>query len=193
MRGELQRLHRRLGLTTVYVTHDQEEALSLADRLVVLKSGVTQQIGSPDELYNSPANVFVADFMGFRNLLPMICAQVADGAARLEAGGLALEVPTPADLRGGQSATVAIRPGDLSLAGSGPDAIAATVTAVAYLGNEFDIELEVAGGTRLYLRGTNRVSVGERVTVAVDRSRVMVYPDEVAAGPGATAESANRP
>ncbi|MBX6389622.1 MAG: ABC transporter ATP-binding protein, partial [Frankia sp.] len=69
MRTEIRRLHQSLGLTTVYVTHDQEEALSMADRLVVLRAGRVQQIGTPEELHSRPANWHVADFMGFRNLL----------------------------------------------------------------------------------------------------------------------------
>src|SRR3982750_1728980 len=71
MRTEIRRLHQSLGLTTIYVTHDQEEALSLADPLVVLREGVVQQVGKPEELYGSPANAYVAGFMGYRNLLPM--------------------------------------------------------------------------------------------------------------------------
>src|SRR5919199_2171737 len=71
MRTEIRRLHQSLGLTTVYVTHDQEEALSLADRLVILREGVVQQVGTPEELYRSPVNSYVASFMGYRNLLPV--------------------------------------------------------------------------------------------------------------------------
>jgi len=71
LRTEIQRLHRELGLTTIYVTHDQEEALSLADRLVVLRDGVTEQIGPPDAIYYRPANLYVADFVGFRNAVDM--------------------------------------------------------------------------------------------------------------------------
>ncbi|MFD0516926.1 ABC transporter ATP-binding protein [Paractinoplanes durhamensis] len=71
MRTEIRRLHQSLGLTTVYVTHDQEEALSMADRLVVLRDGRVQQIGTPEELHTRPANRHVADFMGYRNLLPL--------------------------------------------------------------------------------------------------------------------------
>ena len=75
MRTEIQRLHRELGLTTIYVTHDQEEAFSLADRLVVMRDGVTEQIGPPDEIYYRPANLYVADFVGFRNALAMTLEQ----------------------------------------------------------------------------------------------------------------------
>ncbi|WP_344288658.1 ABC transporter ATP-binding protein, partial [Streptomyces synnematoformans] len=84
MRTEIRRLHQRLGLTTVYVTHDQEEALSLADRLVVLRDGTTQQIGTPEEVYGSPANRYVAGFMGYRNMLDVT---VTDGAGAGGDGG----------------------------------------------------------------------------------------------------------
>ena len=71
MRTEIRRLHQQLDLTTVYVTHDQEEALSLADRLVLLRDGVVEQVGPPEELYPQPASAYVAGFMGYRNLLEM--------------------------------------------------------------------------------------------------------------------------
>src|SRR2546421_9625635 len=71
MRTEIRRLHQTLGLTTVYVTHDQEEALALADRLVVLRDGEVQQVGSPEEVYAHPVNRYVAGFMGYRNMIPV--------------------------------------------------------------------------------------------------------------------------
>ncbi|HXD62451.1 MAG TPA: ABC transporter ATP-binding protein, partial [Lacisediminihabitans sp.] len=71
MRTEIRRLHQALGLTTVYVTHDQEEALALADRLVVLRLGEVQQVGSPEEVYAHPVNQYVAGFMGYRNMIPV--------------------------------------------------------------------------------------------------------------------------
>ena len=70
MRAEIRRIHRELGSTTIYVTHDQEEALSLADRIVVMRDGVVRQIGTPEELYARAGHLDVADFMGYRNLLP---------------------------------------------------------------------------------------------------------------------------
>src|SRR5690554_3529528 len=80
MRTEIRRLHQSLGLTTIYVTHDQEEALSMADRLVVLREGRVQQIGTPEELHNDPVNWHVADFMGYRNLLDLeVTRSGADG------------------------------------------------------------------------------------------------------------------
>jgi putative spermidine/putrescine transport system ATP-binding protein len=85
MRMEIRRLHQTLGLTTVYVTHDQEEALSLADRLVVLREGEVQQIGTPEEVYAQPVNSYVASFMGYRNLLDL----TVTGAVRSQATDVA--------------------------------------------------------------------------------------------------------
>ena len=94
MRTEIRRLHQSLGLTTVYVTHDQEEALSMADRLVVLRNGKVQQIGAPEELHTTPANWHVADFMGFRNLLSMQVVEASAGRVVVEGAGRRLtEVP----------------------------------------------------------------------------------------------------
>jgi putative spermidine/putrescine transport system ATP-binding protein len=84
MRGEIRRLHQSLGLTTLYVTHDQEEALSLADRLVVLRDGRVSQIGTPAELYERPAGAYVAGFMGYRNMLTL---------SAVEAGGVVEGAP----------------------------------------------------------------------------------------------------
>ena len=90
MRTEIRRLHQSLGLTTVYVTHDQEEALSLADRLVVLREGRVQQVGTPEELHTRPANWHVADFMGFRNLLELEVTHASGDHAAVRGEGLTL-------------------------------------------------------------------------------------------------------
>ncbi|MGV9235785.1 ABC transporter ATP-binding protein [Streptomyces nigra] len=123
-RRELKRIQRDLGHTTILVTHDQEEALSLADRIAVMKDGVIQQLGTPYEIYDSPATVFVADFVGEPaiNLLPGTVT--ADGRARLsDTARLALPVPVEA----GREVVVGIRPEDLALGGE--DGLAARVVA----------------------------------------------------------------
>ncbi|MFG2552845.1 ABC transporter ATP-binding protein [Streptomyces sp. NPDC048581] len=126
-RRELKRIQRDLGHTTILVTHDQEEALSLADRIAVMKDGVIQQLGTPYEIYDSPANVFVADFVGEPaiNLLPGTATD--DGHARLsDTVRLALPMPVPA----GRKVTVGIRPEDLTLTLTGEtNGLAARVVA----------------------------------------------------------------
>src|SRR4051794_2725899 len=101
MRTEIRRLHQSLGLTTIYVTHDQEEALSLADRLVILREGLVQQVGSPEELYRAPVNAYVASFMGYRNLLPVEVTGSAGSAGSARTDGDLVRVGAPGlDLTG---------------------------------------------------------------------------------------------
>lgn len=125
-RRELKRIQRDLGHTTILVTHDQEEALSLADRIAVMKDGVIQQLGTPYEIYDSPANVFVADFVGEPaiNLLPGITD--TDARARLsDTVRIALPVPLPE----GRKVVVGIRPEDLTLTSEDDGGLPARVVA----------------------------------------------------------------
>ncbi|MFI5687079.1 ABC transporter ATP-binding protein [Streptomyces sp. NPDC051636] len=115
-RRELKRIQRDLGHTTILVTHDQEEALSLADRIAVMKDGVVQQLGTPFEVYDSPASTFVADFVGEPaiNLLPGIATDDGQHARLSATVRIALPVPVAA----GRSVVVGIRPEDLELTGA---------------------------------------------------------------------------
>lgn len=114
-RRELKRIQRDLGHTTILVTHDQEEALSLADRIAVMRNGVIQQLGTPYEIYDSPANTFVADFVGEPaiNLLPAIATD--DGHARLSA---AVRIALPVKVAPGREVVLGIRPEDLEITGA---------------------------------------------------------------------------
>ena len=84
MRYEIKALHERLQITSIYVTHDQQEALALSDRIVVMKSGDIQQIGTPNEIYSRPANLFVADFMGFKNIWPAKITGIKEDGEEME-------------------------------------------------------------------------------------------------------------
>jgi putative spermidine/putrescine transport system ATP-binding protein len=157
MRTEIRRLHQSLGLTTVYVTHDQEEALSLADRLVVLRDGVVQQVGTPRELYTEPVNAYVAAFMGYRNMLP----GTVDGV----------------ELAPGDEVTVAVRPEDFVV---GDNGIRVKVEVAEYHGREMAVEAVTESGRRLLFRTTERLAPGDRVSISVKPDRVRVFSGETA-------------
>ena len=168
MRTEIKRIHQTLGLTTVYVTHDQEEALSLADRLVLLRQGRVQQVGTPEEVYSEPANRFVAGFMGYRNELELPVTSVADKTVVLgDLTGTRRE-----DL--GEVAVAAIRPEDFTV-GDGPNAMEVDVEVVEYQGREQAIQARTASGEPLHLRAPARLAPGDRVTVSVPPERVLVF------------------
>jgi putative spermidine/putrescine transport system ATP-binding protein len=177
MRGEIQRLHRELGLTTVYVTHDQEEALSLADRMVVLRDGKVQQIGAPAEVFTKPVNSFVADFMGYRNLLEMTVTGPRPGSAHAVITGHGMSLPVLPGAAAG-SALVAIRPDDWSLGETGDNGVELVVTRVEYLGRDFEVDATTKDGTTVYLRTNHRVAVEQRISASVRPERIMVYPGE---------------
>jgi putative spermidine/putrescine transport system ATP-binding protein len=172
MRTEIRRLHQSLGLTTVYVTHDQEEALSLADRLVVLRDGRVQQIGTPEQLHTEPANWHVADFMGYRNLLPLTAGPRQGAGIVVEVEGQELVGTPVGDPAPGSAVIAGIRPEDLRI---GPG-LSATVEVVEYQGREVAVEARTAGGLALHLRSVERPAVGERITVTADPQRLLVFP-----------------
>jgi multiple sugar transport system ATP-binding protein len=113
MRSELARLHDRLGVTTVYVTHDQTEAMTLGQRVAVLKDGVLQQVGAPQELFHQPRNLFVAAFLGSPTI-NLVEAAVSEGS--LHFGGNAIPIPPHAELGARSKVILGIRPSDLELA-----------------------------------------------------------------------------
>ncbi|ARP91755.1 hypothetical protein CAL14_16880 [Bordetella genomosp. 9] len=149
-RAELRRLQRSLGVTAVYVTHDQEEAMTVADRMAVFMEGRVVQIGTPKEIYARPADVKVAAFIGTppMNLLP---ARLHAG--QVQAAGASFAAPSPSPGRPDADVTVGIRPGDLRIAaaGEGPPGIAATVEFVEDLGDSAIVNLK-AGDQRLKAR-----------------------------------------
>ncbi len=150
-------LHRETGATIVFVTHDQAEALALADRVIVLDRGVVQQIGRPEELYKAPQNAMVAGFVG-RGAL--VSAQIADG--------LVLLAGTPVPARGalnGASPRLLLRPEGLRLAETG---IAAQVVSTRYAGSGYDTIVQLASGERLLVDAGARLQPGQGVHVKVE-------------------------
>ena len=145
MREEIRELQRRLGITVVYVTHDQEEALAVSDRIIVMNGGVIAQEGTPRDLYDAPGDVFVAGFMGEANRVKGMLCRVDDDTGVVEIGGLRVELPHRGLTEG--VVDVAIRPEALLVGGAseGTAGIRGTVTQVAYLGSrmEYSIGTEI--------------------------------------------------
>jgi iron(III) transport system ATP-binding protein len=148
VRQEIRKLQKRLGITTLYVTHDQEEALTLSDCIAVFNQGKVAQVGSPKDLYERPANRFVADFIGINNLIDGV-AEANEPAGRLRvktAVGDFLALPHER-LRAGDRCTLCIRPENASL-GTAPDrnVVSGRITFAAYLGNSLRYDVEMATG-----------------------------------------------
>jgi putative spermidine/putrescine transport system ATP-binding protein len=185
MRAEIKRIHTSLGLTSIYVTHDQTEALSLSDWIVVMKDGVLMQAGPPHEIHDQPVNVFVADFMGFRNFFPATVETLgADGIVHANGHGLQIRGRSRHSFGPGAAAVAAIRPDDVVVGGtaSGSNTFRAKVDIVEYLGREDEVILSLEAGSRLWARTAARVIPGENVTVAFPPDRVIFLPAEGAGG-----------
>jgi putative spermidine/putrescine transport system ATP-binding protein len=119
LRDDIRAIQRRLNITTIYVTHDQEEALSISDRVAVMRAGVIEQIGTPFEIYNHPATPYVATFIGTLNSLP--CVVVDREAGILSVEGQSIEAPAPLAAAAGEKLSVNLRPEAVSLAGLAAD------------------------------------------------------------------------
>src|SRR5690349_656746 len=178
-RSEIRRIHRELGRATIYVTHDQDEALSLADRIVVMKDGVVQQIATPQQVYAEPANLHVARFMGYRNVIDLAVIGERDGRVALEGPDFRLSGTRKLPLAGARAA-VAIRPEEITIAGAsdGDNVIAGRVDNVEYGGRDSLVDVVTAGGTRLHVRAGTHLQPGANVFVHVPAERVLVYPAE---------------
>lgn len=169
-RAEIAALHERIQSTMIYVTHDQVEAMTLADRIVVLRSGKIEQVGTPLELYNTPANRFVAGFIGapHMNFLKGSVAGTANGKAMIAlGGGLTVEVSgSPAT---GDKVTIGVRPQHLHRATAGEPALKAAVTLVEELGSETVVHA-LADGQRLLavLPGQQKHKPGDQIALGFD-------------------------
>jgi putative spermidine/putrescine transport system ATP-binding protein len=175
MRAEIRRIHKELGRTTIYVTHDQDEALSLADRIVVMKDGLVQQVAAPEEVYAQPANLHVARFMGYRNVIELNAGAPDGDRIALEGSGLKLQGTVKQSP--GSTAAVAIRPEDLSV-DAGPNAITGRVENVEYGGHDSLVNVKTAQGVLLHVRTGARVKIGDEISLTVSPERLLVYPAE---------------
>ncbi|OYU30781.1 MAG: spermidine/putrescine ABC transporter ATP-binding protein [Comamonadaceae bacterium PBBC2] len=177
MRSEIRRIHRAQGCSTVYVTHDQDEALAMADRVVVMKLGVVQQVGTPQQVFARPATLDIARFMGYRNVLPVRLVQSSGVGVTLEGPhGVRLEGSAMQPLTSG-AAMVAIRPDEIVI-GEGPNAFAGTVETAEYGGREWLLQVRTAFDDLLFVRTAQVAAPGDRIMLTAPADRVLVYAPE---------------
>ena len=184
LRGEIRQLQQRLGVTTILVTHDQEEALSIADRVVVMNQGVIDQVGTPMAIYREPASPFVADFVGKTNMLAATVhanAELEIGAIRLRANG------TPVNFIAGAGVTVFLRPEDVVVSSAGEDALpgslAGSIENIEFLGAICRLGIRVDGiSSQLVLADltprdmlTFHIERGRPVRVNLPREHIRIF------------------
>ncbi|SHL57637.1 ABC transporter ATP-binding protein [Roseibium suaedae] len=176
MRAELASLYNRLGTTMIYVTHDQVEAMTMASRIVVLRGGKIEQVGTPQELYTRPQNLFVAGFIGSPKI-NMLAAKVSrsGGAATIAIDGMpAFQLPGLAT--GDDALTLCVRPGSMHL-GGGDVQTRGKIILVEYLGNETLLHVALSSGQTLLVSdsGRSQYRSGEEVTLGFDLADLHVF------------------
>ena len=190
MRVELKKLHERLGTTAIYVTHDQVEAMTLGDRVVVMRDGWVQQVGEPLELYNNPANKFVAGFIGSPAMnFANVTVKETNGALLAENKGLNIKLPdeTAHRLRGhvGQQVTLGVRPEDLYVATTAdPDHLSfnAVIEVIEQLGSEIVLDMKVGDSTMVAsVEPTLRTKVHDQLRLAMRPSRLHLFDTQTGA------------
>ncbi len=183
VRGEIRRLQQALRITTIYVTHDQEEALSLSDRVAVMRDGRIQQVADPKALYERPANRFVADFVGTNNLIPGVCKERG-------AGGILVETPlglvhgrSDDRIAAGTRCVMAVRPENVTLGAAGDNVFEGRVVVASYLGNTLRYDVETPAGLVLKVDVRDAwhhrpLAVGQPVHVGFPASVALTLADE---------------
>jgi iron(III) transport system ATP-binding protein len=182
VREDIRALQQRLGLTVVYVTHDQEEALAVSDRIIVMKDARIIQDGTPRDLYERPADRFIADFIGNANVLPVTVTRDHGDMARVTLGGLELELELPHRGVAAGPAEMGVRPQAFRLRAGEPEAgeISGTIRKAAYLGSHMEYELLLEGiEDEVFVIDGNVArphTPGARVGVGIDPSGAAIIP-----------------
>ena len=167
MQIELKAMHDELGITFIYVTHDQQEALTMSDKIVVMSAGVIQQTGTPEDVYNEPKNAFVADFIGDSNLFNGIMT------GHLRARFCGAEFECVDDIEPGTQITAVVRPEDVVITAPQDGIVGGVVTAVVFKGMHYEIAVE-SGPNEMYIQSVNSAKVGERVGMYVDPDNIHI-------------------
>jgi ABC-type Fe3+/spermidine/putrescine transport system ATPase subunit len=180
MQVEIKRIQRKLGITTIIVTHDQEEAVSLADRVIVMNTGKILQVGKPKEVFDNPASLFVAEFMGFSNFIKGKVNSFDGSKASVVCSGQEL-VLTGADNAGvnsGDSVTISIRPENIIPAEkSSENALRGIVKSVTYKGTVTRVEIDDIFEETVFvnIHDYESYEVGDPITVAFPSQKLLIY------------------
>jgi iron(III) transport system ATP-binding protein len=180
VRGELRRLQNRLGTTALYVTHDQDEAMSLSDRIVVMRAGQVEQVGTPEEIYARPASLFVADFVGQVNALPGRVVDRANGRISVET--LNHRIQVSGSVGQATEVLVLVRPEAVRLCAPTPDELAGVVEELEYRGDRIEYRIRVGTAlivaVELALRSSRRIGQGDRVGLQLMEEGLHLLPAE---------------
>ncbi len=181
LRYELRDMAKELGLTVIHVTHDQGEAMSISDKVVILRRGVVEQFGTPREIYEEPSNVFAANFVGDMNFYEGIVVGRNDEGISLEIGGEVLKIDRKI---GVENVVVAVRPEDIGVFKGerrGKNLFAGTVEAVSFSAGTYWYKIHIFDhrevlSKRLASKSTEKIGVGDRVSVHFKAEKMLVYP-----------------
>ncbi|MCR4805541.1 MAG: ABC transporter ATP-binding protein [Clostridia bacterium] len=178
MREVIRDLQKSVGITTIYVTHDQEEAMAVSDRIAVMKDGVIQQIGTPRSIYHRPMNIFVANFIGSTNIISAVA-----GGRTVTVDGYRAEIPALASpLPEGTAVKLSVRPEELLLAGPDVPGIKGTVKSSTFLGNMTHYLVMLDAGDEIKIiqesSETDYLSPGDRVNLTINTDKVNVFSED---------------
>ena len=182
MRIEIKRLHRQTGATIIFVTHDQEEALALADRICLMNEGRIEQLGTPEDIYERPRNTFVADFIGVSNVLH---GQIEPGERIRTADGV-LPLPAGCAARAGEQCALVVRPEKIVFCASHEALVSGRVDESIYAGSETKLLVRLPSGTLMTVRrqaGLPPVAIGESVSLRWDKEQARVLAGRPASTP----------
>lgn len=166
VRTDIRDLQQRLGFTAVYVTHDQEEALAVSDKIIVMKEGDIAQQGAPETLYHSPSSVFIADFMGEANIVPCEVEQLEGSEALVRIGSQQYRIRGEGAQKG--AAQLAVRPQFITLRGEGTGALKGEITHSTWLGNHIEYEVQTELGSLFIVDSMMEQRLALSTRVAVD-------------------------
>ena len=183
MRSAIRRTQHQVGITTVYVTHDQEEAMAISDRIAVMKAGVLQQVGTPKSIYQRPANLFVSSFIGRSNVVPAELKMEGDASFLVFSNGKKAEIRNvDGAFREDRKVKLSVRPEEFLLCGKEEELLHARITESIFLGlnTHYTVELETGDRAEIIQESTisNILTVGEEISLKINTEKVNVFTED---------------